>query len=87
MPPHRESGLEVIRHLKPSRWKEKTSGPVHIPGRLLKELSNKIALVFHIIFVQSINDGIFSSDWSLAYVTPVSNKGNKNWAENYDQFH
>ena len=61
----------------------KASGPDHIPGRLLNELSNEIAPVLHTIFVQSINDGVIPSDWRLAYVTPVFKKGNKNLAENY----
>ena len=61
----------------------KTSGPGHIPGRLLKELFNEITPVFYTIILQSINDGIIHSDWSLAYVTSVFKKGNKNLAKNY----
>ena len=59
------------------------SKPDHIPGRLLRELSNMIATVFHTIFVQSINEGIISSDWSLAYIKHLFKKGNKNLPENY----
>ena len=36
----------------------KSSGPDHIPGKLLKELSNEIAPVLHVIFVRSITDEV-----------------------------
>ena len=55
----------------------KASGPDHIPGKLLNELSNEIAQVLHTIFVQFINEGVTPSDWRLAYVTPIFKKENQ----------
>ena len=53
----------------------KASGPDHILGRLLKELAQ--------CFIPYLcTDGVISSDWSLAYITPISKKGNKNFKKN-----
>ena len=52
-----------------------------------KNCPNEIGPVLHTIFVQSINDGVIPFGWSLAYVTPVFKKGNKNLAEFTGQFH
>ena len=49
----------------------KASGPDTISARILKEISDIIAPILQIIFQISFNTCRVTTDWTIAYVTPV----------------
>jgi len=61
----------------------KAHGPDCIPSRVLKELSEELAVPFSILFNKSIHDGIIPSDWKEANVTGIFKKGTRSDPGNY----
>ena len=61
----------------------KASGPDNIPNKILKTCAVEIAPFLTHIFQLSLTSGILPSDWKIANVTPIYNKGDKYTASNY----
>ena len=72
----------VCRLLK-SVDKEKSVGLDNIPNKLLKIAADLVAPSLTVIFTQSINTGVFSSDRKEARVSPLHKNGVKNDPSNY----
>ena len=70
---------KVIRKLKVN----KSPGPDKIHPRFLKEGAEQLAEPLKIIFEFSFNSGQIPEDWSLANITAIFKKGNKNEPGNY----
>jgi hypothetical protein len=58
-------------------------GPDKVSAKILIELKEELAIPLCIIFNKSLNEGIVTSDWKLANVTPMFKKGNKDSPGNY----
>ena len=58
-------------------------GPDKMYPKLLKAVSESIALPLSLIYARSLNEGIVPTDWKLANVTPIFKKGSKGDAGNY----
>ena len=75
-----ESGIQIpLQNLIAN----KSPGSDEIHLLVLKHCSYDLAPILKVIFTQSLNTGSIPSDWLLANITPVYNKGNKNLPVNY----
>jgi len=61
----------------------KSYGPDMLHPRLLKELQNKIALPFKLIFESSLRSSTLPEDWKLGNIMPIFKKGKKRCINNY----
>ena len=61
----------------------KATGLDGVPNKLLKLAAHIVAPSLTEIFAQSINTGIFPTEWKIARVTPIFKKGKKNDLNNY----
>jgi hypothetical protein len=61
----------------------KAAGPDNITARILKELAERIAPIFRIIFQASYDSGIIPQEWKEANVFPCYKKGQKSDPANY----
>ena len=61
----------------------KAQGPDKIPAKVLKELSEELALPLTVLFSKSLEKGILPSDWKKAEITAIFKKGNKTDPGNY----
>ncbi|MCU7958379.1 MAG: reverse transcriptase family protein, partial [gamma proteobacterium symbiont of Bathyaustriella thionipta] len=61
----------------------KASGPDDINNRVLKELSDQLAIPFCSLFNQSLHDGIVPEIWKKAHVSPIPKKDDKSLVSNY----
>ena len=74
------SGIEaLLSDLDPN----KAQGPDKIAPFISKSCASEIALILQVIFKQSLNLGILSSDWLTSNICPVFKKGNRNDPSNY----
>ena len=58
-------------------------GPDGITPRLLRSISDSIAVPLATIFKRSLDEGVVPEDWRLANVTPIYKKGGKSKVGNY----
>ena len=70
---------EKLQALNPS----KAQGPDKIPPRVLKELSEELALPLCILFNKSLESGEVPEDWKTAVVTAIFKKGTRSDPGNY----
>lgn len=75
--------VSVVRKLLAKLNERKAAGLDNIPSRLLKMAGNIIAPSLTLIFIKSINTGIFPTEWKLARVTPIFKKGKRDDPHNY----
>ena len=61
----------------------KACGPDAIPSKILKELSNEIAMPLYILFKKSIEEKTVPDDWKTATVIPIFKKGTRTEPGNY----
>ena len=61
----------------------KSPGPDKIHPRILKELSNELALPFTCLFNKSLEEGVIPEAWKKAEVRPIFKKGDKKLPGNY----
>ena len=61
----------------------KATGPDEIPGRVLKECANVLALPLAELFSLSFRKGVQPNMWKVASVVPIYKKGSKSVVENY----
>ena len=61
----------------------KALGPDELHLRVLKELANELGPVFAHLFIQSLDTGDISKEWSLANICPLYKKGDRALACNY----
>ena len=62
---------------------KKSVGLDNIPNKLLKIAADVVGPLLTVIFTQSINTGVFPSDWKEARVSPLHKNGVKNYPSNY----
>ena len=62
---------------------KKASGPDNIPCKILRELAAELAPILTTIFQQSLETGQIPGDSTLAFVSPIFKKGNRNLPVNY----
>ena len=68
---------EGVRKLLAGLNPHKAAGPDSITPRVLKELSDEIALIVQLIYKRSYDTGEVPSSWRTAHVCPVFKKGKK----------
>lgn len=61
----------------------KALGLDKISGKLLKDTAIVVAPFLNLIFNSSLAEGIFSSDWKNARVSPIQKSGNRDECSNY----
>ena len=61
----------------------KSPGPDGWHPIFLKDIKDLISFPLAILFQKSLNEGIVTSQWLEAYISPIYKKGNKNMCENY----
>ena len=74
-----EAVKDKLKKLNPN----KAHGPDGIPSRVLKELSEQLALPLSILFNKSLQEGRVPNDWKEAEVVAIFKKGSKHDAGNY----
>ena len=70
--------LKLLTSLKTN----KATGPDQISSRILKDLAAEILPVLTFIFQQSLNTGEVPSDWRVANISPIYNKGDRSIPSN-----
>ena len=68
---------EGVRKLLTGLNPHKAAGPDSITPRVLKELSDEIALIVQLIYKRSYDTGEVPSSWRTVHVCPVFKKGKK----------
>ena len=61
----------------------KSPGPDGLHPRILKELSDVIALPLKLLLDKTLNDGVIPHAWKVAEVRPIFKKGSKTSPGNY----
>ena len=61
----------------------KAQGPDKVPAKVLKELSEELALPLTILYNKSLETGSLPSEWKTAEVTAIFKKGTKTDPSNY----
>ena len=61
----------------------KSPGPDGWHPIFLKNIKDLISFPLATLFQKSLNEGIVTSQWLEAYISPIYKKGNKNMCENY----
>ena len=75
--------VEVIKRKLCSLKEDKATGDDNMSPRILKAISDEIALPVVIIFRKSLDTGEVPRDWRTANVTPLFKKGSKQQVDNY----
>ena len=70
---------KLLQELKPG----KAAGSDNISTWILKEYALHTSAVLQVIYTQSYQTGILSSDWLTANIVPVYKKGDKSNPANY----
>ena len=61
----------------------KAPGPNQVPPRVLKELSEQLAMPLCSLFNKSLQSGLIPDDWKVAFVTAIFKTGTKSDPGNY----
>ena len=75
--------VEVIKCKLSSLKEDKATGDDNMSPRILKAISDEIALPVAIIFRKLLDTGEVPRDWRTANVTPLFKKGSKQQVDNY----
>jgi len=73
---HKENNSDSVRRCK-------ASGDDGFPPNLLKELVAHIVEALALILIKSLDDGLVSTDWKIANVTPMLKKRSRQLPDNY----
>ena len=71
--------LKLLEKLDTKKW----TGLDNLPSRMLKIAAGVLAPSLAFLFNQSISSGIVPTEWKLARVTPIFNKGKRQDVNNY----
>ena len=78
-----EINLDIVKKKLDALLINKSSGPDGLSARVLKEMSDVIAVPVHILFKNSLQTGSIPKIWKTANITAIYKKGDKKFAGNY----
>ena len=75
--------LDIVKTKLDALLINKSSGPDGLIARVLKEMSDVIAMPVYILFKNSLQTGTMPKIWKTANITAIYKKGDKKFAGNY----
>ena len=78
-----EINLDSVKKKLDALLINKSLGPDGLSARVLKEMSDVIAVPVHILFKNSLQTGSIPKIWKTANITAIYKKGDKKFAGNY----
>ena len=78
-----EINLDIVKKTLDALLINKSSWPDGLSARVLKEMSDVIAMPVYILFKNSLQTGSIPKIWKTANITAIYKKGDKKFAGNY----
>jgi len=78
-----EISVEDVKSRLAALREDKSPGPDNFSPRLLKKISEEIAVPVTVLFNRSMKEGDVPMDWKTANITPIFKKGSRNCPGNY----
>ena len=78
-----EINLDIVKKKLDALLINKSSGPDGLSARVLKEMSDVIAVPVYILFKNSLQTGSIPKIWKTANITAIYKKGDKKFGGNY----